>query len=311
MLRRLLTDAFSESELKDLCFDLDVDDEALPGIGKADKVRALIVLCERNGRLSDLIAACRQLRPHLAWPSESQTGDTAVPALNERQKLEHTIETLQAQRATLGDAVVDAGLAALRQQVTRLEEPTAVHRPSPSGLQRKQVTLLFVDIVGSTRIGQNLDPEDVAEVMNGALQRLATVVEQHGGYVSRFMGDGFKAVFGAPTAREDDAERAVRAGLAILEAAKVYEGELVARRGIDTFQVRVGANTGLVAMGEGVEGTNTVMGTAVNLAARMESAAPPGRLLNSHHTFEHLRGILDVESLAPQPVKCHENPVLT
>ncbi|MBK8905624.1 MAG: tetratricopeptide repeat protein [Anaerolineaceae bacterium] len=309
VLRRLLIDAFSESELRDLCFDLGVDDEALPGISKPDKVRALIVLCERSGRLSDLIAACRQLRPHLSWPSESQTADTAAPALNERQKLEHTIEALQAQRATLGDAIVDAGLAALRQQVTRLEE-AAVHRPSPSGLQRKQVTLLFVDIVDSTRIGQNLDPEDIVEVMNSALQRLAAVVEQHGGYVSRFMGDGFKAVFGGPTAREDDAERAVRAGLAILEAAKAYGSELVARRSIDSFQVRVGANTGLVAMGEGVEGANTIMGTAVNLAARIESAAPPGGLLISHHTFQHVRGIFDVEPLAPILVKGLDNPVL-
>ena len=208
---------------------------------------------------------------------------------------------------------VEALLAALDQPQPSAVLPPPVPTPlaptAPAAMQRKQATLLFSDIVDSTHMGQYLDPEDVVEIMNGALRRLAAVIEQHGGHVLRFMGDGLKAIFGAPVAREDDAERAVRAGLAILETAQAYALEVANRWRIDNFQVRVGINTGLVALGEGVEGANTAMGAAVNLAARMESAAPHGGLLISHHTFQHVRGIFDVQPLEPLQVKGVDEPV--
>ena len=202
---------------------------------------------------------------------------------------------------TVDDLLAD--LAGQRHPARPQQLATPVDARLPVEMQRKQATLLFCDVVGSTQIGLHLDPEDVVEIMNGALQRLGAVIEAHGGRVLRFMGDGLKAIFGAPVAREDDAERAVRAGLVILETAQSYAQELETQWHLDNFQVRVGINTGLVALGEGVEGSNTAMGAAVNLAARMESAAPSGSLLISHDTFQHVRGLFDLQRLEPIQVK--------
>ncbi|MEJ2737602.1 MAG: adenylate/guanylate cyclase domain-containing protein [Anaerolineae bacterium] len=120
------------------------------------------------------------------------------------QKLNQSIAALEAQRGVLSDDVIDASIAALQKQLAELEGPEQ---------QRKMVTVLFADIVGSTRMIRDLDPEESMEVMDGALKRMEVPVEEHGGHVTRFMGDGFMAVFGAPVAHENDAEMAVRAGL--------------------------------------------------------------------------------------------------
>ena len=151
--------------------------------------------------------------------------------------------------------------------------------------------MLFVDVVGSTTLGQDLEPDEILEIMDGGLQRLAIPVEAHGGRVTRFMGDGFKAVFGEPAAQENDAEMAVRAGLEILADAKAYAADLEEKWHVSGFDVRVGVNTGMVAVGGFTESDDTVMGLTVNLGARLESAAPPGGLLISQTTYRHVRGI--------------------
>jgi class 3 adenylate cyclase/tetratricopeptide (TPR) repeat protein len=230
-----------------------------------------------------------------------------MPPVNREQieKLEGTIAELEAQRGTLSDDVIDTSVAALRNQIAELsaQDERAVQ-------QRKLVTLLFVDVVGSTgKIAAHLDPEDTLEIMDSALKRLAVPVENHGGHVTRFMGDGFKAIFGAPTAQEDDPERAVRAGLNILEAAGTIDEELADQWEIRGFQVRVGINTGLVALGGMTEAEDTVMGKAVNLAARLESAVPPGGLLISHDTYRHVRGVFDVEPQKSIRAKGFDEPV--
>jgi class 3 adenylate cyclase len=223
--------------------------------------------------------------------------------MSERERLERAIVALEGQRAALGDAVVDPAIAGLRQQLDTLAE-----RDSPEQ-QRKLATVLFADIVGSTQMSQGLDPEEIVEVMDGGLQRLAAPIEEHGGRVTRFMGDGFKAVFGVPVAHENDAEQAIRAGLRILEVAQAYSAELEATRRLRGFSVRVGINTGLVIVGGVSEAEDTVMGLAVNLGARIESAAPAGGLMISHHTYRHVRGVFDVEPLEPVEVKGFPEPV--
>jgi len=223
--------------------------------------------------------------------------------MDEGQQLEEAINALEAQRDILGDAVVEASIAALQKQLADLTS-----RQSPKQ-QRKLVTLLFADMVGSTKIGQHLDPEEVLEIMDNAMKRLAAPVDKHGGHVTRFMGDGFKAVFGSPQAHENDPEMAVHAGLDILEAAQDHAKALEERWGIRDFKVRVGINTGLVAIGGLTEAEDTIMGSTVNLAARMESAAPPGCLLISHNTYRHVRGMFDVESLTPIEVKGFDEPM--
>ena len=143
--------------------------------------------------------------------------------------------------------------------------------------ERRVVTVLFCDVVGSTAIAERLDPEDWTELMNEAFERLNGPLERYEGTVARLLGDAFLAVFGAPVAHEGDAERAVLAGLEMVRAIVPLSQRLKGERGID-FQVRVGINTGPVIVGGvGPRASDyTAMGDAVNLAARMEQTAQPG-----------------------------------
>jgi len=217
----------------------------------------------------------------------------------ERQRIEKAIAAQESLRATVGDEIVDETISMLRRELAHLETPEQ---------QRKLVTILFADVVGSTNIVKHLDPEDALEIMDGSLKRLAVPVEQHGGHVARFMGDGFKAVFGAAVAQENDPEMAIRAGLDILEAAQDLGVELDEERSIHDFQVRVGINSGLAALGGVTEAEDTVMGSTVNLAKRVESAASGG-LLISHNTYRHVRGIFSVRHHEPIEAKGFDRPV--
>jgi len=137
--------------------------------------------------------------------------------MDERKRLEQAIEAQERLRGTLDDEVIDAAIEAMKKQIADHEAPEQ---------QRKLVTILYADIVGSTEIVKHLDPEDALEIMDGSLKRLSVPVEEHGGHIARFTGDGFKAVFGMPKAHENDPEMAIRAGLEILEIAQELSGEL-------------------------------------------------------------------------------------
>ena len=236
--------------------------------------------------------------------------------MNEIDQLEQAIVALEGQRSVLGDAVVDAAQASMREKLSALR--AAVHASAPqqdqppnAPPQLKYVTVLFADVTGSTQLAQNLDPEDDMAIMDGALQRFNAVIEQQGGRVLRFMGDGLKAIFGLPLAREDDAERAVQAGLALLNDAQIYARQVQAGWGLDGFNIRVGINTGQVILGGGMEADNSAIGMAINLAARMESTAPPGSLRISHDTYRHIRGVFDVQPQPPLLVKGKDEPLQT
>ncbi|MEO5881809.1 MAG: adenylate/guanylate cyclase domain-containing protein, partial [Caldimonas sp.] len=221
---------------------------------------------------------------------------------DDHQALETAIATLEAQRALLGDAVVDAALAPL---IAR----RAARRPGAQ--QLRLVSVLFLDIVGSTVLTQRLDAEDVHEVMDGALARFSAVVQAHGGSVLQFAGDSLLAAFGHAGAREDDAERAVRAGLALLQAGRAEAAQVQQRHGHAGFDVRVGVHTGKVLLGGGVDEDGTIRGMTVNVAARMEQTAPPGALRISHDTWRHVQGLFDVEAQPPLVVKGRDAPVTT
>ncbi len=164
----------------------------------------------------------------------------------ERQELLAGIAALEAQRALLGHSVVDASLAALRARVAALDRVGAV--PSVTTQALKQVSILFLDVVGSTSLSRHLDPEGISAVMDGALERGTTFVRAHRGTVLQYAGDNLLAAFGAEEAREDDAERAVRCGLALLELGKVLGAEVQAAHGHTGFSVRVGIHTGDVLL---------------------------------------------------------------
>jgi class 3 adenylate cyclase/tetratricopeptide (TPR) repeat protein len=222
--------------------------------------------------------------------------------MTEREELEQAILALEAQRATLGDAVVDATLGALREKLAALDAA----RPDR---QRKQVTILFMDVAGSTTIVRELDPEDNLAIMHTAMRRLSAQVARHGGQVTRTRGDGFVAMFGHPVASEHDPDNAIRAGLAIVEEARSYGRELEAGHDIAGFNVRVGINTGMIVVEVAGHTERTEAGAAINLAARLESAAEPGTLVISHDTYRHVRGVFDLQPLAPIRAKGFPDPV--
>ena len=228
---------------------------------------------------------------------------------SEREQIASVIRGLEAQRGLLGDAFVDAGLAPLRARLAELGE--APDDGAAGAQTLKLVTILFLDVVGSTQLSQHLDPEDIHAVMDGALARCTAVVEAHRGRVLQYAGDNLLAVFGADAAREDDAERAVRCGLALLAEGRALGEEVRRRLGHEGFGVRVGIHTGGVLLGGGVDGDASIRGIAVNIAARMEQTAPPGALRISQDTHAQVRGAFDVEPQAPIEVKGVDAPIVT
>ena len=139
-----------------------------------------------------------------------------------------------------------------------------------SSAELRHVSVLFCDLVGFTPLAERRDPEEVRELLSGYFELARAIVARYGGIVEKFIGDAVMAVWGAPVAKEDDAERAVRAGLELVSAVAGYGSE----HGID-LQARVGVVTGGVATTETPE-EGLVIGDRVNTAARIQSAAPPG-----------------------------------
>ena len=244
--------------------------------------------------------------------------------MTEQQPTPHPIEAvisaLQSQRAVLGDAVVDAAVAGLQAQMAANgDRPSLAPVPVPidspevgdADPQLKLATVLFADIVGSTAISQHLDAEDLNAVMDGALARFTAQVEAHRGRVLQYAGDSLLAVFGAPKAFEDDAERAVLAGLAILAQARSQAQALLHSHGVAGFNVRVGLHTGNVLLGGGVDGEHSIRGLSVSIAARMEQTAPPGTLRISQTTYRQVRGRFELLAQAPLPLKGLDVPMLT
>jgi class 3 adenylate cyclase len=222
--------------------------------------------------------------------------------------LRETIAALQARRGALGDALTDAALAPLLQRLATVDAQT----PGDAPLRRlRQVSVLFLDIVGSTQLIEHLDPEDVQTVVDGALAAFTALVRQHGGEVLRYAGDNLKAAFGADHTREDDAERAVHCGLALLQEARRRGAAVQQAHGQAGFDARVGIHTGPVVRGGGVEQDNSLSGLAVNIAARMEQAAPAGGLRISMETFRLVQGRFDVLEQPALQVKGLQAPMRT
>jgi class 3 adenylate cyclase/predicted ATPase len=174
--------------------------------------------------------------------------------------------------------------------------------PAQRREERKVVTVVFCDVVGSTARAEGADPEDVRAALSGFYARVRSDLERFGGTVEKFIGDAVMAVFGAPTAHEDDPERGVRAALAIRDWAR-DEGEL---------QVRIAVNTGeaLVALGaRSDEGEAMVAGDVVNTAARLQSAAPENGILVGEATHRATRDAIEYERAQPVRAKGKAEPI--
>ena len=177
--------------------------------------------------------------------------------------------------------------------------------------ERKQVTVLFVDVSGFTSLSERLDPEDVHSLMIRAFELMLAEVHRYEGTVNQFLGDGIMALFGAPIAHEDHAQRAVHAALGIRQALEGYQAELQRRQGI-SFQVRQGLNTGLVvvgSIGNDLRMDYTAVGDTTNVAARLQAAADPGRILIAEATYRLVAGYFHTRSLGELALKGKAEPV--
>ena len=178
--------------------------------------------------------------------------------------------------------------------------PTAPPQPQPAVAERRLVSVLFADLVGFTPFAEERDSEEVRETLSRYFDIARDVIERYGGSVEKFIGDAVMAVWGAPTAHEDDAERAVRAGLDLVDAVSVLGKGIEARAGVLTGEaaVTVGAtNQGMVA------------GDFVNTASRLQSVAPPGRVLVGEQTKLAASAAIAFEPAGDQTLKGKQAPV--
>jgi class 3 adenylate cyclase len=211
--------------------------------------------------------------------------------------------------------------AALEANVTRTQSsspalPTAEGRsPTPSSGdaaspdgERRHLTVLFSDLVGSTEIAAHLDAEDWRDVA-AQYQRTATAaVTRFGGHVAKYLGDGLMVYFGWPEAHEDDAERAVRAGLALVDEVDALNGRLAAEHNVK-LSVRVGIESGSVVMGRGGGQDADVFGDAPNVASRVQSAAEPDSVLMTAAVLDLVSGLFVVQDFGAHQLKGIERPV--
>ena len=192
--------------------------------------------------------------------------------------------------------------------VRRVDDSPTVARHQVEAAERRLLTVLFCDLVGSTALSVDLDPEDMRDVIGAYIRRGTEVITAAGGYVSRYVGDGIFAFFGYPQAHEDDPERAIRAGLELVSAIPRLELKLKT-----PLQVRVGIATGIVVVdsvsGESATKEGGVVGVTPNLAARLQAVVGAGQVVISQSTWELTQGFFDCADLGLIAVKGLANPV--
>ena len=238
--------------------------------------------------------------------------DAATELLKRRRRI--TYRALQREfgldEATLADLRDELILG---QRVARDENGTVLEWTAVEATpgERRWLTVMFCDLVGSTKLSARLDPEDLRDVVRGYHDECAGVLRPLGGYIAQYLGDGILVYFGYPMANEDDAERAVRAGLAIVHAVNQL-GARLSQRLAGALAVRVGIHTGRVVvsdLGDARNPETLALGEAPNLAAHIQSAAGAGQVLVSQATYALLPPAFDTEDLGPVVLKDPANPV--
>jgi len=191
-------------------------------------------------------------------------------------------------------------IAALRAEATAPMPPSdailATDKAAKDSAERRQVTVMFADMVGSTALSGRMDPEDLRDVISAYQKCVADSVQRFGGFLAKYMGDGVLVYFGYPQAHEDDAERAVRAGLELVSAATELDTHT-------TVQTRVGIATGLVVVGDligsGASQEQAIVGETPNLAARLQGIAEPNTVVIAGATRRLLGNLFELQDLGP------------
>jgi len=235
-----------------------------------ERLRAQLMLAlYRAGRQAEALEAYRQAR-------ETLVDELGIEPSEDLQQLEQAI---------------------LRQD-RQLDLPTRTVAAPPEPDRRKTVTILFTDVVDSTGLGAELDPEVMRSVMGRYFDTVRTIVERHGGTVEKFIGDAAMTVFGIPKLHEDDALRAVRAAGELRESLVELNAELGSERGV-VIQLRTGVNTGEVLASEADSGESSAAGSVVGATMRLEQAALPGEILLGEKTFGLVRDAVEAEPVGP------------
>ncbi|WP_038960161.1 AAA family ATPase [Bradyrhizobium japonicum] len=189
---------------------------------------------------------------------------------------------------------------------------TAIPAPSTSEGERRQLTVMFCDLVDSTALSSTLDPEQLRDLLLAYQAACAVVIDRYDGHLAKYLGDGLLVYFGLPRAHEDDAQRAVSAGLDIVEAVALLNRDLFRKIGIE-LAVRLGVHTGLVVAGEmgavGAREEMAIVGETPNVAARLQSLAAPNALVISSSTQRLVRGLFTYENIGVHQLKGVARPV--
>ncbi len=192
--------------------------------------------------------------------------------------------------------------------VEKIDAPEVVEPAPVIDAERRQLTVMFCDLVGSTALSTQYDPEDLSDIVRTYQDACAGIISRYEGYIARFMGDGMLVYFGYPQAHEDDAERALRTGLEIIERV----GQLKPRDDL-TLQTRVGVATGLVVVGETIGEASSreqvVMGETPNLAARLQGLAEPNQIVIAGSTHRLCGDVFDYNDLGEQRLKGFDNSI--
>src|SRR5450755_4319119 len=235
---------------------------------------------------------------------ENAIDDMVLPSLT-AEDLKDLGVGLVGHRRKLLDAI-----AALRAEANAKTPPhdavAAVDRSATDTAERRQVTVMFSDLVGSTALSARMDLEDLREVISAYQTCVAETVRRFGGFVARYMGDGVLIYFGYPAAHEDDAERAVRAGLALIDAVATLPATA-------PLQVRIGAATGMVVVGDlvgsGEAQERGIVGETPNLASRLQGIAEPNMVVIAEATRRLLGNLFELRDLGPRELKGIAGPV--
>ena len=228
------------------------------------------------------------------------------------------LEDLKAELITAKRLAIDEQGAVLvwigETPTTALAQSATRHLPSDTpaaAAERRQLTVLFCDLVDSTALARRLDPEDYRDVVRTYQATCGAVIQRFEGTVAQYLGDGLLVYFGYPQAHENDAQRAVQAGLEILDAIAPLTAQLVADKGL-RLAVRLGIHTGLVVVGEvggGGRQEQLALGDTPNIAARLQSLAAPDTVVVSEATWRLVQGYFACDDLGPQSLKGVETPV--
>ena len=235
---------------------------------------------------------------------ENEISEKVLPNLTAQDLKDLGISAVGHRRILL-DAI-----AALRASASVLaappDAPQATDQVVKDTAERRQVTVMFSDIVGSTALSTRMDPEDLRDIISAYQRRVAETVRRFGGFVARYMGDGVLIYFGYPQAHEDDAERAVRAGLALIDAVAALPAP-------EALQVRIGAATGMVVVGDlvgsGEAQGHDVVGETPNLAARLQALAEPNTMVIAEDTRRLLGNLFELRDLGSMELKGIPRPV--